>query len=82
MKIREKIQKTVRKKVEQKQRKTEGERESLGYSKIDKEMYVSFRKYKTTKERREKTTELRSAQYICAGEISSRDSSEGSQGSH
>ena len=26
--------------------------------------------------------EVRSAQYICAGEISSRDPSEGSQGSH
>ena len=42
-------------------------------------MYVSFGKYITTKERRKKTTELRSAQYICAGEISSRDPSEGSQ---
>ena len=42
-------------------------------------MYVSFRKYKTVKERRKKTTELRSARYICAGEISSRDPSEGSQ---
>ena len=39
------------------------------------------RKYKTTKERRKKTTKLRTARYICAGEISSRDPSEGSQGS-
>ena len=39
------------------------------------------RKYKTTKERRKKTTELRSARYICAGKIYSRDPSEGSQGS-
>ena len=42
-------------------------------------MYVSFGKYITTKESRKKTMELRSAQYICAGEISSRDPSEGSQ---
>ena len=34
---------------------------------------VSFREYITTKKRRKKTTELRSARYICAREISSRD---------
>ena len=45
-------------------------------------MYVSFRKYKTTKERRKKTTKLRSARYICAGEVSLRHPSEGTQGSH
>ena len=39
-------------------------------------MYVSFRKYKTTKERRKKMMELRSARYIGAGEISSRNPSE------
>ena len=43
-------------------------------------MYVPFREQIATKERRKKTTELRSAQHICAGEISSRDLSEGSQG--
>ena len=43
---------------------------------LNKERYVSFRKYTTTKERRKKTMELRSAQYICAGEISSRDPSD------
>ena len=30
-------------------------------------------------ERRKKTTEMKFARYICAGEISSRDPSEGSQ---
>ena len=49
---------------------------------LNKETYVSFRKYTTTKERRKKTTELRSAQYICAGEISSRDPSDRLQGLH
>ena len=39
-------------------------------------MYVSFRKYKTTKEGRKKMMELRSARYISAGEISSRNPSE------
>ena len=34
----------------------------------------------TTKEGRKKAAELSFARYICAGEISSRDPSEGSQG--
>ena len=46
---------------------------------------VEHRKRKTEKSRiegkKEETTEVRSARYICAGEISSRDPSEGSQGS-
>ena len=45
-------------------------------------MYFTFREYIATKERRKKMTEVRSARYICAGEISSEDTSEGSQGSH
>ena len=44
-------------------------------------MYVSFTEQIATKERRKKTTEVRSARYICGGEISSKDPSEGSQGS-
>ena len=44
-------------------------------------MYFLFRKYKTAKERRKKMMELRFARYICAGETSSRDPNEGSQGS-
>ena len=43
-------------------------------------MYVSFREQIATKERRKKMAEMRTAQYICAGEISSRDPSKGSQG--
>ena len=38
-------------------------------------MYVPFRKYKTTKKRRKKMTKLKSARYICGGEISSTDPS-------
>ena len=43
-KIRGERQETARSKVEHRQRKTEGERESLGYSKIDKENTKQQRK--------------------------------------
>ena len=46
-----------------------------------KKIYVLFREQITAKERKEKMRELRFARYICAGAISSRDPSEGSQGS-
>ena len=46
-----------------------------------KKIYVLFREQITAKERKEKTRELRFARYICAGAISSRHPSEGSQGS-
>ena len=42
-------------------------------------MYVSFREQIETKIRKKKATEVRSAQYICAGELFSKDRSEGSQ---
>ena len=44
----------------------------------NEEMYVSFREQIATKGRRKKTTEMRIAQFIYAGEISSRDPSVGS----
>ena len=41
-------------------------------------MYVSFREQIATKEKKKKMMEVRSAQYICAEEISSKEPSEGS----
>ena len=46
-----------------------------------KKIYVLFTEQITAKGRKEKTRELRFARYICSGAISSRDPSEGSQGS-
>ena len=57
-----------------------GERQKVKTGKVEHrnrkrlKMY-SFRKQIATKDRRKKTTEMRSARYICAGEVSSRDPS-------
>ena len=40
-------------------------------------MYILFRKWITTKERRKKMTEVSFARYICAWEIPLRDPSQG-----
>ena len=45
----------------------------IGSERTKIKKYVSFRKYITAKERMKKTTELRTARYICAGDIASRD---------
>ena len=77
-KTEEKDRKQKTGKVEHRKRKR---LKRIGSEKTKMEKYVSFREQIATKERRKKTTEVRSARYICAGEISSRDPSEGSQGS-
>ena len=75
-KTEEKDRKQKTGKVEHRKRKR---LKRIGSEKTKMEKYVSFREQIATKERRKKTTELRSARYICAGEISSRDPSERSQ---
>ena len=69
-----------RQKVEDRERKTQKRKERKRLKRIGSEktkmktyMFDLEREQIATKERRKETTELRSARYICGGELSSRD---------
>ena len=67
---------------ERQRRKTErGELEDRNEKTKIKNIYVSFKEQITIKVGRKNTVELKFAQYTCAGEMSTRVPSEGSQGS-
>lgn len=71
--------KTEREELEDRKRNRQ---RRIGYEKTKiKNIYVSFKEQITIKVGRKNTVELKFAQYTCAGEMSTRVPSEGSQGS-